>query len=139
MTTSSTVAPPRSPGRLFLALGLGVAILGVIGYIVQIKAQNLTAPWYVPIAATLGLVLLIVSLWQKRTVWRVLALLLVTLLAGAEWTFLLMMRLPAYTGPVTAGRPFPAFTTVRADGTAFTQHDLKGDQTNVLVFFRGRW
>ena len=61
------------------------------------------------------------------------------LLAGAEWAFLLEMRLPAYTGPVAAGQPFPEFTTQRADGTPFTQHDLEGDQKNVMVFFRGRW
>jgi hypothetical protein len=139
MTTSSAAAPHRCPGRLFLALGLGVAALGVIGYVVQIAAQRLTTPWYVPWAATLGVALVAVSLWQARTVWRVLALLLLVLLAGAEWTFLLGMRLPAYTGPVAAGQPFPGFATTRADGTPFTQRDLEGDQNNVLVAFRGRW
>ena len=105
----------------------------------QISAQRLTAPWYMPCAATLGAALLVVSLWRKRTVWRMLALLLVVLLAGAEWTFLLATRPPAYTGPVAEGRPFPAFATARADGTPFTQADLAGDKNNVLVFFRGRW
>jgi hypothetical protein len=120
-------------------LGLGLAALGIVAYVVQIKAQRLTAPWYMPIAATLGLVFLAVSLWKKRTVWRILALLLVGLLAGAEWTFLLAARLPAYTGPVVAGQAFPAFTTIRADGETFTERDLEGDQNSVLVFFRGRW
>jgi len=69
----------------------------------------------------------------------VLALLLVLLLAGAEWAFLLASRLPAYTGPVAAGQPFPEFTTVRADGKPFARRDLDGDQNSVLVFFRGRW
>ena len=49
------------------------------------------------------------------------------------------MRLPAYTGPVAAGQPFPEFATQRADGSPFTQRDLEGDQNNVMVFFRGRW
>jgi hypothetical protein len=121
-------------------LGLGLAVLGVIAYAVQFKAQHLTTPWYMPIAATLGVVFLAVSLWKRRTVWRVLALLLVVLLAGAEWTFLLvLMRLPQYTGPVAVGQPFPAFATVRADGTSFTERDLEGDQNSVFVFFRGRW
>lgn len=139
MTTTSPVEPRPSSGRIFLALGLGLAALGVIAYIIQIAAQRLTAPWYVPIAATLGLVFLVVSLWKRRTIWRVLALLLVGLLAGAEWTFLLATRLPAYNGPVAVGKPFPAFTTTRADGTSFTERDLEGDQNSVLVFFRGRW
>ena len=90
------------------------------------RAQVLKAPWYVPIAATAGAVLLVASLWQRRTVWRILALVLVALLAGAEWAMLLGMRLPAYTGPVAEGKPFPAFATARADGTPFTQADLTG-------------
>jgi hypothetical protein len=139
MAISSPAAPRRFPGRLFLALGLALAILGVAGYAVQLSNGRLTAPWYMPCLATLGVVLLAVSLWQARSVWRVLALLLVVLLASAGWAYLLATRLPAYTGPVAAGRPFPNFATMRADGTTFTQHDLEGDQNNVLVFFRGRW
>jgi FtsH-binding integral membrane protein len=139
MTISSAAAPRRFPGRLFLALGLGLAALGVIGYVVQISTGRLIAPWYMPCLATLGVLFLAVALWQARSVWRILALLLVMLLAGAEWAFLLGSRLPVYSGPVAEGRPFPAFATAQADGTTFTQHDLEGDQNNVMVFFRGRW
>jgi hypothetical protein len=139
MLTSSSPAPTRSPGRLLLALGLTLAILGVIGYVVQLRAHRLTIPWYMPVAATLGVALVVVSLWQGRTLWRVLSLLLVLLLAGAGWAFLLVTRLPAYAGPVEEGRPFPEFTTARADGTPFTRRDLEGNQNSVLVFFRGRW
>ena len=80
MTTTSAAAPRPFPGRLFLALGLGLAALGVIGYIVQIATRHLSAPWYLPCLATLGAVFVAVSLWQARTVWRVLALLLVPIL-----------------------------------------------------------
>jgi hypothetical protein len=139
MTTAPAAAPSRRPGRLILVLGIALAVLGVIGYVLQIRAQRLTTPWYMPIAATVGVALLVFSLWQGRSVWRVLALLLVALLAGAEWAFLLMTRLPPYTGPIAVGKPFPAFSTSRADGTPFTQSHLKGEQTSVLVFFRGRW
>src|SRR6185437_10670879 len=125
MTTSSATAPRRFPGRLFLAMGLLLAVLGVIAYVVQIAMHNLLTPWYVPISATLGVVYLVLSLWQTRTVWRVLALLLLVLLAGAEWAFLLAVRLPAYTGPVAVGQPFPSFATTRADGTPFTRNDLQ--------------
>jgi hypothetical protein len=139
MTTPSPTARRRTPGLLLVTLGLGLAALGIIGYAAQVAAQRLTTPWYLPLSATLGVLCLIVALWQGRTVWRVLALVLVLLLAGAEWVFLLGARLPAYTGPVAVGKPFPAFTTSHSDGTTFTQDDLHGDHNHVFVFFRGRW
>jgi hypothetical protein len=144
MTTSSPASPTatvpgRTPGRLWAGLGLGLAALGIAAYAVQLSLHRLIIPWYMPALATLGVLFLIVSLWRRRSLWRVLGLVLVVLLAGAEWAFLLGARLPAYTGPVAAGHSFPAFTTERADGTSFTENDLKGDQDNVLVFFRGRW
>ena len=139
MTTSSSAAPRRYPGRLYLWLGLGLPVVALLGYVAQMWAQRLVAPWYLPLAATLGLVLLAVALWQARTVWRVLALLLVLLFTGAGWTFLLSSRLPTYAGPVAVGQPFPEFTTARADGTPFARRDLEGDEDAVLVFFRGRW
>jgi len=139
MTSSSSAAPRRFGGRLFLLLGLGLAVLGVVAYVVQIWLQRLMAPWYMPTLASLGVVLVVLSLLERRTVWRVLALLAVVFLAGAEWAFLYEVRLPPYTGPIAVGRPFPAFETSRADGTPFTQRDLAGDQNSVLVFFRGRW
>ena len=105
----------------------------------QISLQRLLTPWYMPVLASLGVVLVAVSLSEKRTVWRSVALLAVVLLAGAEIAFLYAVRLPAYTGPIAEGRPFPAFETKRPDGTPFTQRDLVSDRTSVLVFFRGRW
>jgi hypothetical protein len=50
-----------------------------------------------------------------------------------------LSRLPAYTGPVQEGKPFPAFATTWADGRPFTDADLRQSQPTVLVFFRGRW
>src|SRR5438445_10164914 len=100
MTTPSSPAVHGRPGRLFLALGLAVAILAVVAYVIQLTAHRLTAPWYLPVAATAGVVLVAVSVWQARGIWRALALLLVAVIAGAAWTFLLGTRLPPYTGPV---------------------------------------
>jgi FtsH-binding integral membrane protein len=139
MTSSDRSGARRFRGRLFLLLGLGLAGLGVAGYVVQISLQRLMAPWYMPVLATLGVVLVMISLREKRTFWRVFALLGIGLLAAGEWGILFAFRLPAYTGPVTVGRPFPAFETSRADGTLFTQSNLTGDRNSVLVFFRGRW
>jgi len=138
MTTSAADAPRRSSGRLFLVLGLVLAALGALGYAALIAARRPTT-WSLPASATLAAALLVVALWRKRSVWRVLALVVVALLAAAEWGFFLKVRLPSYTGPVAAGEPFPAFTTTRADGTPFTQRELEGERNHVLVFFRGRW
>jgi hypothetical protein len=139
MDTSSPSPPRPSTGRLLLFLGLGVAALGLLACIVQFSLNRLVTPWYLPSTATLGVVCVGLALYQRRTVWRVLALFLLLLLAGAEWWALLELRLPPYTGPIAVGKPFPAFETKRADGTRFTQSDLEGQQKQVLVFFRGRW
>ena len=137
---STPLAPAaRSSGRALLLIGLGLTAVGVIAYTVQLSQQRLWAPWYLPALGTLGAALIVVSLWQRATVWRVLALILVVLVASAEWFYLLGTRLPPYTGPIAVGRPFPAFATVTSDGTPFTQADLAGDRNSVLVFFRGRW
>jgi hypothetical protein len=129
----------RGRGRLLLLLGLSLAVLGVGAFAVQMSLKRLMAPWYMPALALLGVILVVISLVERRTVWRALALFAVVLLAGAELAFLYAVRLPAYTGPIAVGRPFPAFETLRADGTSFSQRDLAGDRNNVLVFFRGRW
>src|SRR5438874_7913496 len=131
MTSSAIANPDRSRGRLLLLLGLGLAVLGVVAYVVQISLQRLMLPWYMPALALLGIVLVVMSLWQRRTVWRVLALLAVVLLAGAELAVLHAMRLPPYAGPIAVGRPFPAFEAKQADGTPFTQNDLTGDRHHV--------
>ena len=119
--------------------GLGLTVLGVAAYAIQLALQRLMLPWYMPAAALLGVALVVASLWKRRTVWRVLALVVVVLLAGFELMALNAMRLPPYVGPIAVGRPFPAFEARRADGTPFTQNDLIGDQHHALVFFRGRW
>src|SRR5438477_5910024 len=120
MTTPSSPTPRRRPGRLLLGLGLGIAVVAVAAYALQVMAHRLTAPWYLPYATTVGVALVAASLWQARTVWRVLALLLVIVVAGGAWIVMIGSRLPPYAGPVAVGRPFPAFQTVRADGTSFT-------------------
>jgi hypothetical protein len=139
MTSSPIDTPDRSRGRLLLLSGLGLALLGVVAYVVQISLERLVVPWYMPALALLGVALVLTSLAKRRTVWRMLALVAVVLLAGLELAFLYTVRLPAYTGPIAVGRPFPAFEAKRADSTPFTQDDLAGEARHVLVFFRGRW
>ena len=130
---------PTKSGRLFLWAGLCLPVLAVAAFAVQIANAHLKTPWYLPVLATLAVVLVAFALWKRRTVWRWIALTLVVLFAGLIGAFLFMLRLPAYEGPVAAGKPFPAFATARADGTPFTEHDLQGSENHLLVFFRGRW
>src|SRR3954466_8317160 len=106
----STATPTAAkPGRGLLFLGLACTFLGIAGYMVQVSQSHLTTPWYLPITALLGVVLVIQSLRGKRTVWRWLTLVLVICIAGFEGLFLFAMRLPAYAGPLEVGKPFPAF------------------------------
>ena len=136
MTTDSI---PRPRGRLLLLLGLALAPLGIAAYVVQLWLQRLAVPWYMPALALLGVVLVAASLRQRRTAWRVIALVALVALGGFEVMALNAMRLPPYTGPVAVGKPFPAFEARLADGTPFTQADLAGASHTAMVFFRGRW
>lgn len=132
--------PRRAGGRAWLLLGLAVAVLGVLAYVGQVAGLRLLAmPWYLPFTGTLAVILVIRALWEARSVWRILALVFVLLLTGMEWMVVFAGRLPGYTGPIAVGKPFPVFTTLRADGTPFTERDLGGDHNEVIVFFRGRW
>ena len=138
--TKLSVPIRRHPGRLYLFLGLLVAASGIAIYTIQIRAKVLAAPWYVPILATAGLLLVMLALAQSRTIWRWLAAGAVTLLAAGEWLMMLvLMAAPAYTGSVEVGRAFPNFDTTLAGGGNFSQADLQGDKDTVLLFFRGRW
>jgi hypothetical protein len=122
-----------------MLLGLGLAALGIAAYVFQLWLQRLSVPWYMPAMALLGAALVAASLREKRTAWRVLALVVALLLGGFELLALNSMRLPRYTGPVAVGKPFPAFEAKLADGSPFTQASLPGDRDTVMVFFRGRW
>src|SRR6516162_9342113 len=93
MISSSSAVPQRSLGRHFLVLGVSLAVLGVVAYVVQILSKRLMAPWYMPALAVLGVVLVIISLLKQRTLWRVVALSALVLLAGAELALFHALRL----------------------------------------------
>jgi hypothetical protein len=137
--TSTTPATERSAGRRQLWAGLILALLSIVAVVVQIMVLKiLVVPWHVPVLASLAALLVLLALAQRLTVTRIVALLLLTALAGFEWLFLVShARLPDYAGP-RAGQPFPAFATTLADGTPFTDRDLASSRT-VMSFFRGRW
>ena len=130
----------RHPGRSLLLFGVFLAVAGpVLNILLMFAAKILITPWYAPLLGTLGVALIILAIMRSRSIWRWTAVVIFTLFVGFQWWALLAMRLPAYTGPVKDGQPFPAFATTLADGSAFTQADLQGDQHTVMVFFRGHW
>ena len=136
----STTATRQHPGRSLLFLGMFLAIGGyALNMVLMFGAKILRESWYAPILGTLGLALIILALMRSRAIWRWIAVVVFTLFVGFQWWAGFAMRLPAYTGPVKDGQPFPAFATTLADGSTFTQDDLKGDQNTVMVFFRGHW
>jgi len=139
MATSELAPPTQSTGRGFFWSGLALAVVGIVAYLAQFSMRHLTTPWYMPVLSTIGVLLLLLAVLRRRTIWRILGLLLVVLLAGAQWALIFAMGLPEYRGPAAVGKPFPAFATLRADGTKFTQAELGGTKNDVLVFFRGRW
>src|SRR5262249_32258402 len=130
----------RHPGRSFLLLGVFVAVAGpVLMFLLTFAAKILITPWYAPVLGTLGVALIILALVRSRSIRRWTAMLIFTLFVAFQWWALFAMRTPPYTGPVNAGEPFPAFATTLADGSTFTQDDLKGNQNTVMIFFRGHW
>jgi hypothetical protein len=130
----------RHPGRSLLLLGVLVALAApVLNTLLMLAGKNSFEPWYAPLVSTLGVALIVLALVRSRSIWRWTAVVIFTLFVAFQWLALLAMRLPAYAGPVKHGDPFPAFATTLADGSAFTQNDLKGNQNTVMVFFRGHW
>src|SRR5262249_16696870 len=99
--TTSTNAPAAQPGRGLAWIGLGPARLGLLVYAAQLYSGRFPVPWYAPISATAGAVLLASSLARGWSRWRITGLVFVVLLAGVEWFFLVSLtRLPPYAGPV---------------------------------------
>jgi cytochrome oxidase Cu insertion factor (SCO1/SenC/PrrC family) len=97
-------------------------------------------PWYQPALATLGALLLLGAVARRRSITRLIALVLVAAFAGLDSYFVVSMsKLPRYEGPVRVGQKMPAFRTAKADGTPFTEKDLQAGKSSVLVFNRGRW
>lgn len=144
-TTQSSPTTPASAarhrGRGWLWLGVGLCLISFVLYFVQtFQFKHLVTPWYLPILFTLGMLLALVSVGQRRTWGRVATSLVLALLCAGEWYFMLSMSLlPDYTGPLQIGKKIPTFTTTFADGSSFTDQDLRKGAPTALVFYRGHW
>jgi hypothetical protein len=136
----NTLPSQRLPRQwpLFLA-GLLLFAAGPVAYIVQVQLEYLIMPWYVPILASVGVLLMALSVWQRGGLWRNVGTVFFLLLCAGEWFMLLATTAPQYTGPAQTGRKVPAFATTLADGSSFTDRDLQNGTPALLLFFRGRW
>jgi hypothetical protein len=136
------VASATQPTRrlpLFL-LGILFFIAGPAIYAAQFQMRHLTTPWYAPILATMGVLLMVVSVVRRPGILRGIGLVLFALFCGMEWFMVLVALVtPAYSGPAQIGRTLPAFATELADGKTFTDKNLADGTPTVLLFFRGRW
>lgn len=136
--TATASAPPRV-WPLFLA-GVLLFIVGPAAYVAQINMHRLWMPWYVPVLASLGVLLMAASVWKRPGILRIAGLVLFVLACAGEWFMVLVAtKSPVYVGPALPGNKVPAFSASLADGRAFTNQDLEKGVSSVLVFFRGRW
>ncbi len=127
------------PRRVFI-LGAILFVQGLVIYGVQFALKILTMPWYLPILATVGILCMAISVWQRPALGRGIGLGLFALLGAFIWFMALVgTRTPPYTGPALPGTAVPAFAALKADGTPFTHRDLADGKRRVLLFFRGRW
>lgn len=137
---STPSANQRSRGRSYFWAGIVVCVLGAGAAVAQFALKYLGMPWYSPVLATLGAILLVVAVARRRTVPRLIALVLVTAFAGLQWYFVVsFLKPPVYEGPVQVGKQMPPFRVAIADGSPFTEANLRDGSRHVLAFFRGRW
>ena len=138
--TTTPAVVDRSAERPALWWGITACIAAIGLCALQYGVKVLITPWYLPALTTVGLFLVVMSLAQRRTITRVLVLLVVLGLAGFEWFVVGWASVvPEYTGTARAGATLPAFRTTLADGRTLTDKDLEDGTPTVLTFFRGRW
>jgi hypothetical protein len=124
----------------WLMIGVLLFVSGPVVYALQVGAGRLQMPWYLPVLATCGVLLMAVSVWQRRGIVRSVALAVFVLLCGSGWYFVLVAsKTPLYVGPAQPGNKLPPFTAALADGRPWTEGDLERGERSVLLFFRGRW
>jgi hypothetical protein len=139
--TANPPATARSYGRGYFWLAILVCVLGVALVFVQFGGlKRPGTPWYLPSLATLGVVLMVISIARRRSIPRIIGLVLIAGLAGFEWYFFgWLLKLDDYQGPAQAGSPMPSFSATFADGRSFTDANTRDGSRRVMSFFRGRW
>ena len=137
--TLTTESKPALRWPFFL-IGFLLFVLGPCIYVAQVLSGKLVTPWHVPVLATVGVLCMAFSVWQRRGILRTIGLVVFLALCGFEWFFIgHAIRTPEYTGPAQPGQPVPAFTARKADGTTFSHSDVAAGAPSIMLFFRGHW
>jgi hypothetical protein len=135
-TPTINTAPRRWP---FFFIGVLLFIVGPVAYAIQMNMHRLSMPWYIPILSTIGVLLMLLSVVQRRGIVRIVFLVLFMLFCGFEWMSLLATSTPKYVGPAQTGHKLPEFSASLANGARFTNKDLENGTPSALLFFRGHW
>jgi hypothetical protein len=124
-----------------MAFAFLVAFAAIAGYAAQVAWLHwMTTPWWLLAALTLAAIIGVHAFRQRPGWLRGFGAGLLLILAAIQWLFITVLSpLPAYTGPVAIGQPFPAFRSILADETPVSESFLRGDTATLFVFFQGRW
>ena len=137
---SSVETAPKTGLPFFFLIGLLLIVAGPVIYAFQFGSNQFPTPWYMPVLATVGVVMMAASVWRRGGILRILGTVFFLLVVALEWYFLLVVtRTPAYSGPAQVNTKVPDFTAKLANDEAFSSADLSKGQSTILLFFRGHW
>src|SRR5438045_8653334 len=103
--TAADTVIQASPGRGLVLLGIAVSVLALVAYMVQVWLASFFTPWYWPIAATVGVLLILAGTWQAWSVWRIVGLMFFGLLAAGAGLYITKVSgSPPYAGPLAGGQ-----------------------------------
>src|SRR5262245_159252 len=110
MNEQAAIETPKRSRTPYFILGVLLFVLGPVLYAIQFNMNRLTAPWYAPALASVGLLLLVISVARRPGIIRIVLTVLFALVCAFEWFMLLVAtRTPTYAGPATVGARIPAF------------------------------
>jgi hypothetical protein len=128
------------PGWLVaLSLLVSAAAIAVYTQLLHVAAVRNHPEGYVAafaIAATIAG--MAVALGRRWYAWTTLVVLVLLLLGGATFNFVLA-RIPEAHTTLRLGERPPDFTLTDADGRAVSLAEYRGKKPVVLVFYRGYW
>ena len=120
-------------------MGMFLVLVGWCFYVWRFSQANLVLPYYLPVIVTVGFGVMVRGFLQKRSILRVLGLILALLMTLVAWMIIFGLSLPKYDGPATVGATAPAFEAQLAMGGDFQASNLKDGKNRIIVFYRGIW
>jgi len=139
MENAPTIKKTASRHWLLFILGVLLFVAGPVAFSIQMNMHRLMMPWYIPILATAGVLLMLLSVVRRWGLVRIALLILFVLACGFEWVALMKSSTPKYVGPAQPGHRLPDFSASLADGRPITTKDFEQGKPTALLFFRGHW